>query len=251
METSSKFTFKIKFMSKKNIFLLLLISSFLLSACSKDCKKCRGSVTESPIALKKLESVTVSFSGDLYLYQDTFQFASVAGPEVAINSINKTIEEGNWNVFYSSCYKCEKDVEVVLVVPNIKKVELAGSGNIYADESFKQSNITIINKGSGKIIFKQLSVDTLYTSIVGSGNIQLSGAGTQEINATISGAGDLELYQLPSLNIIANITGSGNIFTTAIESINATISGSGNVTYRGAPTVEENITGSGKVIKDQ
>lgn len=236
-------------MSKKNIFLLLLTSIFLLAACSNDCKKCRGSKTESPIALEKVESITVSLSGDLYLYQDTFQFASVLGKEVAIVEINKTIENGNWNVFYPACLVCEDEVEVVLVVPNIQKVELVGTGNIIVNESFKQSKITIVNKGSGSIIFKQLSVDTLFTVIEGSGNIKLAGTGAQEINAAIAGAGDLELYQLPSLNILANISGSGNIFTTAINNISANISGSGNVYYQGDPLIEEKSTGSGKVIK--
>jgi hypothetical protein len=249
METSTKHTFKIKFMSKNNIFFLLLISSLLIASCSRDCKKCRGSKTESPIALNKLESITVNISGNFYLYQDTFQFASVAGKEVAITSINKDIENGNWNVFYPACITCEDEIEVVLVVPNIKKVELVGSGNIIADEAFKQSNITIINKGSGTITFKQLSVDTLYTSIEGSGNIKLSGEETNEIDASISGSGDLELYQLPGLNILANISGSGSIFTTAINNISANISGSGNVFYQGAPLIEEKSTGSGKVIK--
>ena len=226
-----------------------MTSLILLSACSSDCKKCRGSITESPIALDKVESISVNLKGDLYLYQDTFQFASVAGKEVAITNINKSIEAGNWNVFYAGCLSCEDEVEVVLVVPNIAKIELMGSGNIIADEAFKQKNITIINKGTGNILFKQLSVDTLFTSIENSGNIQLSGEETKEINASIIGSGDLELYQLPGLNILTNISGNGNIFTTAIDSINATFTGSGNVYYKGAPVIESNGAGSGKVIK--
>ncbi|HUH75195.1 MAG TPA: DUF2807 domain-containing protein [Chitinophagales bacterium] len=238
-------------MSKKNIFFLLLLSSFLIIACSKDCKKCRGSKIESPIALAKLESITVNFSGDLYLYQDTFQFAAVYGQEVAINKINKEIEDGNWELAYSECLKCEDEIQVTLVVPSIKQVVLVGSGNIIADESFQQSHITIINKGSGTITFKQLYVDSLITSIEGTGNIRLSGSETKEIKASVTGAGDLELFQLPGRSIFADITGSGNIFTTAIQNISATISGSGNIYYKGAPVVEENITGSGKLIKQQ
>lgn len=226
-----------------------MTSLILFSACSRECKKCKGSKTTSPIALETVESITVGIPGNLYLYQDTFQFASVVGREVAVTDINKTIEAGNWNVFYPGCLTCEDEVEVVLVVPNITKVELVGSGNIIADESFRQSNITIINKGSGKIIFKQLSVDTLFASIEGSGNIQLSGEQTNQINATITGSGDLELYQLPGLNILANIIGSGSVFITAIDSIDATITGSGNVYYKGAPVIQETGTGSGKVIK--
>ncbi len=235
---------------KKNNFLVVILGiALFLTACSGDCKKCRGGKTESPIPLNKVESVRVNFPGTLYLYQDTFQIASVAGPEVAILKINTGVENGVWDLYYPRCLTCEEDIEVVLVVPNIKQVELIGTGKIIAEQSFRQNDITIINKGTGTIKFDDLKVDSLYTSSEGTGKIQLSGGEIRVINAQITGTGDLELYQLPGLNVIAKITGAGNMYTTAIEKLNATITGSGNVYYKGSPEIQKEITGSGQVIK--
>lgn len=236
---------------KKNSFLAAILGVvLLLTACSGECKKCRGSKSESPIPLSTVESVKVNFSGTLYLYQDTFQFASVAGPEVAITKINTTVENGVWELYYPRCLTCEDEVEVVLVVPNIKQVELIGTGRIIAEQSFQQNHISIINKGTGTINFVDLKVDSLYTSSEGTGKIQLSGSEARVINSQITGTGDLELNQFPGLNVIAKITGAGNVYTTAIETLNATITGSGNVYYKGSPVIQKEITGSGQVIKN-
>lgn len=207
-------------------------------------------MTESPIALDSLQRVSVEFSGTLYLYQDTFQFASVAGREAAINNMNRTIENGTWKVFFTGCLTCEDETEVVLVVPKIQQVELVGSGKIIAEQSFRQNEISIVNKGSGTIEFKQLSVDSLHLSSEGNGKIKLSGEEARVIQVSSTGSGDVEMYQLPGLNILAQLSGSGNIYTTAINTLDVNISSSGNLYYQGAPEITQEISGSGNVIKN-
>lgn len=236
-------------MKKFRLFLVAVLAVMLSVACSRECKKCRGSEAESPIALGKVESIRVNFAGTLYLYQDTFQFASVAGVEYAILNINRGIENGVWDLYYPRCLTCEEKVEVVLVVPNIKQIELLGTGNIIAERAFQQENITIINRGTGTVKFDNLKVDTLYTAIDGTGNIQLNGEGAKVIKAEINGTGDMELYQFPGLKVLAKISGDGNIFTTIIDLLDATISGTGNIYYKGTPEINKEITGTGQVIK--
>lgn len=236
-------------MKKIRVYLVTLLTVAVLAACSGECKKCRGGKTESPIALGKVESIRVNFPGTLYLYQDTFQFASVAGVEYAILNINKGIENGVWDVYFPRCLTCEEDVEVVLVVPDIKQVEMVGTGRIIAERAFLQENITIINKGTGSIKFDNLKVDSLSAAIEGTGNIQLFGEGARVIQAEIGGTGDLELYQFPGLKVMAKITGAGNILTTAIDLIDAFISGTGNIYYKGSPEIKKEITGTGQIIK--
>ncbi|MCO5232484.1 MAG: DUF2807 domain-containing protein [Chitinophagales bacterium] len=235
-------------MKIKVVGVLILLGLFI-SSCSRECQKCRGGNIESPIPLDHLESVNVKFQGTLYLYQDTFQFASVLGPEAAILDINRSITDGVWDVSYPDCFACEEKIEVVLVVPNIKEVKLSGSGQVIAEQSFKQSNISIINQGSGSILFSDLSVDSLNSAVDGSGNIRLNGEGARVINANLSGSGEIEMFQFPTTKLNANLSGSGNIFATVIEYLNAVISGSGNVYYKGAASVEKAISGSGSVIQ--
>ncbi|MCO5230714.1 MAG: DUF2807 domain-containing protein [Chitinophagales bacterium] len=229
--------------------LVLVLIGFLIVSCSGDCKKCKGGFIESPIPLDPVESVNVNFQGTLYLYQDTFQFASVLGPEATILDINRTVRNGVWDLSYPDCFACEDKIEVVLVVPNIKEVKLLGYGNVIAEEKFQQNHISIVNQGSGNIQFAQLSVDSLNCSAEGSGNVSLNGAGARIANVAVSGAGEIELYQFPIINLFAQNSGSGNIYSTVIEYLNAKITGSGSIYYKGSPSVDESNIGSGTVIK--
>lgn len=233
----------------KNIFWIFIASSILLTACSKDCKKCRGGNTGSPIPLENIHSVKINFAGTVYIYQEDYQMVSVVGPETAIKNINTGVKDGEWDLHFPQCLECEEKVEVNIIVPNIKNIELAGSGKVILENSIRQNEISIIHSGSGSIRVDDLKVDSLYTKLSGSGNVHISGEGARVIESELSGSGDLELYQFPGVEVRSKLTGSGNIFTTVIDILKAWISGSGNVYYKGSPAIEKDVTGSGNVIK--
>lgn len=234
---------------KKNIFWLLLSFVFLLTACSRDCKKCRGGTTGSPIPVDNIHSIKVNFGGTVYLYQDTFQMISVVGPEAAILNINTGVKDGVWDLYYPQCLSCEEKIEVNIVVPDIRYIELTGSGKIIADKSIRQNTLSVVNTGSGSIRMDDVIADSVYISLSGSGKTQISGKGARTIQAKHSGSGDLELYQFPGLEVEASLTGSGSILTTAINQLKAIITGSGKIYYKGSPLIEQQITGSGSLIK--
>ncbi len=229
-------------MNRKIYFIIIIAFQLVFFSCSKQA--------ESPIPLSSVQKVIVNMEGTLYLYQDTFQFASVAGPESAILKMNTTVENGVWEVYHGSCKKCKDNVEVVLVVPNIEQVELISSGNIIAEQSIVQNDISIINKGTGMIEFRDLKVDSLYTVLQSEGGIKLSGEGARVIQVSSRGTGDILMNQFAGINVFANVEKSGNIHTTVIDNLEAVISGSGNVLYKGSPVITQNITGSGKVINN-
>ena len=195
-----------------------------------------------------VESVNVKFTGTLYLYQDESQFTSAAGTEKSIKKLNKTVENGVWEIEAGNV-KNENKMEVVLVIPSIKRVELSGGGRIIADESFTQNNIEIINNGSGDIIFNQLKLDSLYTEVNQNGSIKLSGAGSRASKIRNTGSGNFELYQFPIKNVEVETADKGNVFITVIDYIKAHINGSGSIYYQGNPTINKDGSGSGDVIQ--
>jgi len=229
-------------MKSNTIIFLQLILLSVLASCSK--------MTESPIAIDKVNKVVVNFEGTLYLYQDTFQFASVAGPESAILKMNTRVIDGVWEVAHSSCKKCDEKVEVVLVSPYLQEIELISNGNVIAEQSINQKDISIVNNGTGTIEYRDLIVDSLHTSIQSKGGIKLVGKGANVINAQVSGSGDLVMNQFKVAKLIANILGEGNIFAVVTETLDATISGSGNIYYKGFPKLIKHLSGSGDVIED-
>lgn len=234
---------------RKSLFGILILAVLLVASCSRDCKKCRGGNTGSPIPIERIHSVNVNFGGTVYIYQDTFQMVSVVGPEAAITHINTSVKDGVWDLSYPQCLTCEEKIIVNIVVPEIHTVQINGSGKVIADGKIRQPQIAFINNGSGTIRVDDLMVDSLFVKLDGSGKTQISGEVADVINAELTGSGDIELYQFPGLDVKAKLTGSGNIFTTVINQLKALITGSGNVYYKGSPSIEQEVTGSGKVIK--
>lgn len=221
----------------------------ILTSCSGDCKKCRGGMTGSPIPLESIHSIKANFSGTVYVYQDTFQLISVVGPETAILNINTGVKDGVWDLYYPTCLTCEEKLEVNIIVPDIRMIEMVGSGKIILEGSVRQNELAIINTGSGSIRIDDLKVDSLYVSLSGSGKTQINGEGARAIRSSLEGSGDIELFQFPGLKVESNLSGSGNIFTTVINELKAIITGSGKIYYKGSPTIEQEITGSGSLVE--
>ena len=86
-------------------------------------------------------------------------------------------------------------------------------------------------------------------SIVGSGDLTITGASQENLNATITGAGNIYAYNLEVDNCSIIITGTGNGCVKVNKSLNIVISGAGSVTYKGHPSISQVISGVG-TIKD-
>ena len=65
---------------------------------------------------------------------------------------------------------------------------------------------------------------------------------------SIMGSGDLHLFRLPAKNVHISIHGSGDAEVNASSSLEAAIAGSGDIRYKGKPkAVNPSIAGSGDI----
>lgn len=117
-------------------------------------------------------------------------------------------------------------MSVVVTVPTLNKVTLAGGGNI---------------------VVTGVRTERLTVSLTGSGN--LTGRGTAgSLSVTLSGSGNAWFTSLVADNVDAVLSGSGNIFVNASKSLDASVPGSGTVVYTGHPQdVTKSVTGSGTI----
>lgn len=227
---------------------LIAIAVFSFSSCKKDgCKKCKGSDGISPIRLDKIDRVIVDFDGELRLFQDTFQFAAVAGKDAAISNINTEVENGTWTIRYNDCITCEENVIINLAVTDLKSIEILRNAKVIAAEAIKFPNFEIIHKGSGQVAFDIIQTPQIKVTNAGSGDLILKGA-VDQLEATVTGSGVLRTFEMPAGNVDATNSGSGTLQVTALTQLNAIISGAGNIQYKGSPSITQNITGAGALI---
>lgn len=149
----------------------------------------------------------------------------------------------------------------------LKKLDIAGSGNFTVKSSLKGNNLELNTAGSGSMLFAQnLTLNKLKLNLAGSGNINITqlkapeascniaGSGSISLAGTadeaaynLSGSGKIEAYDFVAQTVSCNIAGSGSAEVHAEKKLNANIIGSGNVYYKGTPEVKKSTMGSGKV----
>lgn len=139
-----------------------------------------------------------------------------------------------------------KRILVTVPFKDISKVSLAGSGEVYTENSIINTNkLKVSLAGSGDI---KLDVKTsnISASIAGSGDIKLNGT-TDGFKASIAGSGDIHAFDLHAKSANLSIAGSGGIKTSTSEVLKVSIAGSGDIYYKGNPKEDVRIAGSGSL----
>lgn len=127
-------------------------------------------------------------------------------------------------------YSTGANIQVLVTVPSLTSLELAGSGTLAV---------------SG------LQEQTFRVGLSGSGDITAAGTAS-EVNVSIAGSGDVHLFGLIAQNGQVSVTGSGDIEVHAVQSLNASVMGSGDILYEGNPAkLERTVVGSGEISARQ
>lgn len=117
-------------------------------------------------------------------------------------------------------------MRVVVTVPRLSELTLAGGGNI---------------------IVTGIRAESLTVTLSGGGNMTGSGS-ARSLGVTLSGSGTAWFAGLAAENIQAVLSGSGTIYVTATKSLDASVPGSGTIVYSGNPLhVTKSVSGSGTI----
>lgn len=137
------------------------------------------------------------------------------------------------------------EIKIYLSTPELQGVKIAGSGDFHSQNTLSSdNNLDLEIAGSGNV-YAQLSVMSLAASIAGSGDMKLEGDAHQ-MRVSVAGSGDFGGSKLTCQEVSVSVTGSGDARVYASKKLTASIAGSGDVVYGGKPaSVEKNVSGSG------
>ncbi len=123
-------------------------------------------------------------------------------------------------------FTTKSPMSVVVTIPRLSELTLAGGGNIVVDD---------------------VRAESLTVTLSGGGNLTASGA-ARSLRLTLSGSGNIWFTGLVADDVDAVLSGSGNMLVTATKSLEASIPGSGSIAYAGNPPhVTKSVTGSGAI----
>lgn len=235
--------------ARQNVWLwIVLLPALVFSSCNDiwDCRKGEGPIVRETLTLEEFQRIKLSGSGKVYLSQGEEQQIEVEGQQNIIHNLNRRIRNGLWDIRFMDCVRKHEELVFYITLPNIRALEISGSGEIFGENLIESDQLELDISGSGSLTL-DIDVVSLEIDIDGSGKMWLSGI-SDVADLDIAGSGELNAYDLEVIDYDVRISGSGKADVWAVETLDVKITGSGRVNYKGYPVVNSTITGSGKVV---
>ncbi len=241
-------------MTSRN-YLLLTVSILLLfgSSCGLNddesifgCVEGNGDTITEALLLDDFTKIKLKISADVYLTQGDVQEVLVEGQQNIIHELDLDVNGETWEIEFDNCTKDYDNLKIYITLPEIKELNISGSGMIYGENDLAVGDLRLRISGSGDIDLLGVAED-IDAKISGSGKIKLEGS-ADRLDLAISGSGDYRGFNMIIDRVDIKISGSGDVEVKANETLDVDISGSGDVYYRGDPDLSIDISGSGEVI---
>jgi hypothetical protein len=231
----------------KASLIALAFGCFVLFSCTTSVLT--GQTVKESRDLPAFDAVSLAFSGDVYITQESPQKVVIEADKGSLEVIETKIE-GNTLVLKTKNghWRDLGEINAYITMPDISHLSISGSGSMICESPIRTSEIKLEVSGSGSVKMSKLESLNVSAVITGSGDISLAGTsnGQSELEAIITGSGNFtaELLQVANGNV--NITGSGSARVNVLKELETNITGSGSVLYKGNPIINANATGSGK-----
>ena len=235
-------------MKKFTIIIILLAFTANVNAQWYGKKiKGNGNVVTETRNVSDYSQIAVAGSFDVKLIAGKEGKLIIKGEDNLLEYLITEVKDGKLKIKWEKGININTTKELLVTVPfeDIEAVSLAGSGDVFSEDTIKTDNLKVALAGSGdvKLIINASSISS---AVSGSGDIKLMGS-SENLKCAIAGSGDINGYELVSDNVEVSIAGSGDIKVNAKENLKARISGSGDVYYKGNPRQDVKVSGSGSV----
>ena len=216
----------------------VLISLILITGCYYGpCMSGSGKVITEARDINGFSEVRSGGDFEVYVTQADDYSVEVVAYENLL-SIIETYISGNSLIVETknnSCYKSGQPIKVYVSLPELKLLELNGSGKLIAGVSEGES-LECGNNGSGYLAVDTVYMEYLYLSNSGSGHIEVERIYSDEVTMVQSGSGTIdtkEVYESEEVTIKHSSSGNIRSIVAGGLNVNAILSGSGRIDLSG------------------
>lgn len=228
---------------KNKFYYFGLMVVLSMTACSKDLGEYIQVRVDSPDFIQLRNDAAV----DIILTQGNDYSIDFEGYELIFDDLEFRVINHKLIIDQHGHYWSSRKAKVYITVPDLTRIEITSSGDIYGDNRFRiNGDLELKIAGSGDMDLN-LDVKELFTTVQGSGNLYLKGY-TDLHELELDGSGEVRAYSLNSRHARVTSYGSGDAEIYAQKTLNARVRGSGNVYFIGYPAVDYSVTGSGSLI---
>ena len=233
--------------------------SFGATSCLTGNKTIEASqtLTSRNYVVSPFTGVDCSSVVDIKIRQGSSQSVVLEAPTNYIDYFIVSVKNGILHVDSKSGvnFRNTNDIEMTIVVPELKMVKTSGTGDIDLIGSFQTGDFNAKTSGTGDIEAKQLRaasvnlessgtgdisitstshLNLVYAETTGTGDITIVGSAARAVYRA-SGTGDVEASRMKAVNVEAAASGTGDIECYASEAFSGSASGVGDIEVNGNP----------------
>jgi hypothetical protein len=207
-----------------------ILSTILLTGCSKDILKGEGDIVMESRQVSDFTMVEISGNRFAEIIPSAESKVEITGYENLIPAFESRVINGKLYFDFPNHYNVRRDnIKLKIFTPVVGKLRLSG-----------QTEVTITDGFNGQVFEAQLSGNGKLTT--GTGNFETIGIFT-------SGNSRVYARNLTGNKVQVDVSGNGYIEVKAKAQLAVNISGNGEVHYWGTPAITTKISGNGKAIK--
>jgi len=232
------------------LLILGIVCSLTITSCQKILNI--GPVVTEERNVTGFTDIDSKGSFNVFVTQGSAYKVTLEGGQNILNVIETTVKDKELiiKVKNGRVISNNAEITVYITMPEIRSLEVSGSGDIDVQHDLITSDINLKVSGSGSIHVPYMEADELEAKISGSGRIDIDGGTVYREQLNIKGSGDMDMFDLVATKSKIQVSGSGSVYVHVTDQLEVEISGSGDVHYKGDPTVETSISGSGRLIHE-
>lgn len=158
-------------------------------------------------------TINVASVADVKFTQGDKASMSVVAPSYIADYVKTEVKGNVLNVWLQEGKRLrnDDDIDVLVTLPKLASVNVAGSGDFEAEGAVKAGTLTVSVAGSGDVDFQRLECDKLTASVAGSGDIDIDLLKAREAVWSVAGSGDAEATMQDVESFTASVVGSGDL----------------------------------------
>jgi hypothetical protein len=206
-----------------------------------------GNATSQPREVGAFSSLELETSAEVAVKVGQPQRVVVVADSNLLQHVKTEVRGGKLVIDMDGDVRPKTPLRVEISVPELKDVEIDGSGDVTVEGAKGDAGLSI--DGSGDIRWTG-EAGELRVDIEGSGGVTLAGSAAQ-LTIEVSGSGDVDASKLKARDAVVEVEGSGDVAVHVDGGkLRAEVSGSGDVDWSGEATVERAVvSGSGAIRK--
>ena len=178
-------------------------------------------------------AVASSLPANVYYVQADKQEVRVETTEELAPKVLTTVEDGKLSLKLESGRYPKLILRVVVSSPDIEKLSVSGSGNLFHEGVLHASgSLALKVSGSGDMVMGEIDSRDFTVQCSGSGSIRVGKLACDDFDGKVSGSGNVRMGSISCDDFETGVSGSGDFFVDKLTSTGGAsvrVSGSGNV----------------------